>query len=99
MDYFWRKGNINVPSLYTASKAGHYYYGCGFRTFQHFHPASIYVPTYSFSLFHSDWRAYVAFWLACIPTLPGFAGTFGHKMPAGFVHLCQFLRLFSPNSS
>lgn len=68
-DYFYRKGNVHVPSLYTASKSGHYFYGCGIH-----------------------WRAYTAFWLGCIPTLPGFAGTFGHKMPAGFIHLCECLQ-------
>lgn len=68
-DYFYRKGNVHVPSLYTASKSGHYFYGCGIH-----------------------WRAYTAFWLGCIPTLPGFAGTFGHKMPAGFIQLCECLQ-------
>ncbi|ORY35919.1 uracil permease [Naematelia encephala] len=63
-DYFWRKGNVHVPSLYTGSKKGHYYYHFGV-----------------------NWRAMLAFWLACIPTLPGFAGTFGHHLPAGAVHL------------
>ncbi|GAA5891948.1 hypothetical protein JCM6882_007417 [Rhodosporidiobolus microsporus] len=29
-DYFWRKGNIHVPSLYTGSKSGAYYGSYGF---------------------------------------------------------------------
>ncbi|KAI5478017.1 hypothetical protein MNV49_005709 [Pseudohyphozyma bogoriensis] len=75
-DYFWRKGNIHVPSLYTGAKDGHYYYGCGF-----------------------SWRAYTAFWLGCIPTIPGFAGTFGHKLPIGFTHLFYIGWLYSIVSS
>ncbi|KAK8869511.1 hypothetical protein IAR55_000076 [Kwoniella newhampshirensis] len=75
-DYFWRKGNVNVPSLYTGSKTGHYFY------------------TYGVS-----WRAQIAFWLGCAPTIPGFAGTFGHKMPVGAVHLFYIGWLYSTVAS
>ena len=63
-DYFWRKGNIHVPSMYTGSSSGHYWY------------------TYGVS-----WRAQLAFWLGCAPTIPGFAATFGRKVAVGAVHL------------
>ncbi|KAL8292389.1 hypothetical protein RQP46_001001 [Phenoliferia psychrophenolica] len=75
-DYFYRRGNVHVPSLYTASKSGHYFYNYG-----------------------TNWRAFTAFCLGCVPTIPGFAGTFGHKMPIGFIHLFYIGWLYSIVSS
>lgn len=63
-DYFFRKGNIHVPSLYTGDAKGQYYYTAGV-----------------------SWKALVAFWVGCAPTIPGFAGTFGNNIATGAVHL------------
>lgn len=78
-DYFYRKGNVHVPSLYSGSTQGAYWYTFGV-----------------------SWRAFVAFWLGCAPTIPGFAGTFGRAVPIGGVHLLYVvflaLRTASPGS-
>ncbi|WVQ81069.1 hypothetical protein IAT38_003191 [Cryptococcus sp. DSM 104549] len=76
VDYFYRKGNVHVPSLYSGKKTGHYYYNGGV-----------------------SWRAMTAFWLGCAPAIPGFAGTFGHKLPIGIIHLFYIGWLYSTVSS
>ncbi|RSH82185.1 hypothetical protein EHS25_006118 [Saitozyma podzolica] len=75
-DYFFRKGNIHVPSLYTGDAMGQYYYTAGV-----------------------SWKALVAFWVGCAPTIPGFAGTFGNNIAIGAVHLFYIGWLYATISS
>ncbi|GFZ48344.1 hypothetical protein JCM24511_06092 [Saitozyma sp. JCM 24511] len=75
-DYFFRKGNIHVPSLYTGDAKGQYYYTAGV-----------------------SWKALVAFWVGCAPTIPGFAGTFGNNIATGAVHLFYIGWLYATISS
>jgi len=35
------------------------------------------------------WRAMVAYFCGLAPTLPGFAGTLGQKVPIGATHICK----------
>lgn len=69
---FWRRGNVDVLSMFTGTRESHYWYKYGV-----------------------NWRAIAAFLIGCVPTLPGFASSFGHEMPAGAVHLYSIGWLFS----
>ncbi|GAA5920897.1 hypothetical protein JCM6882_005196, partial [Rhodosporidiobolus microsporus] len=42
-----------------------------------------------------NWRAFLAYVCGLAPTLPGFAGTLGHQVPAGAKHIFSFGWLFS----
>ncbi|KIY70353.1 putative allantoin permease [Cylindrobasidium torrendii FP15055 ss-10] len=62
VDYFWRRGNIDVKGMYDGSASSPYWYWYGI-----------------------NWRAMSAFIIGFAPTLPGFAGSFGHVVPIGWI--------------
>lgn len=42
-----------------------------------------------------NWRAFAAFFIGCVPTIPGFIGTFGFDVPAGASRIYEVGWLFS----
>jgi NCS1 family nucleobase:cation symporter-1 len=65
VDYFVvRKGNLNLPDMFSLTSHGRYHYFHGFNL-----------------------RAFASFVIGFLLPLPGFAGSFGHKIGVAATHM------------